>query len=90
MTLLWLPSYSPNLNLIARVCKLVTAESLHGRYYPSFAPCQEAVGETSENTSPEDTQQRASLLTLHCQLCDNAASSSIVACEGDSVRCDGS
>ena len=56
MTLLWLPSYSPNLNLIERLWKLVKAEILHGRYYPSFAPCQEAVGETLENTSPEDKE----------------------------------
>ena len=46
ITLLWLPTYSPNLNLIERLWKFVKADELcseywwclHGRYYPKFGP----------------------------------------------------
>ena len=44
MTLLWLPTYSPNLNLIERLWQFVKADELcsqywwclHGRYSPKF------------------------------------------------------
>lgn len=34
--LLFLPPYSPNLNLIERLWKLIKKECLHSRYFPSF------------------------------------------------------
>ncbi|MDA8194008.1 MAG: hypothetical protein M0Z53_08425 [Thermaerobacter sp.] len=43
MTWLWLPTYSPHLNLIARLGKLVKADCLHGRYYPKFGPFKQAI-----------------------------------------------
>lgn len=73
ITLLWLPSYSPNLNLIERLWKLVKAAGLHGRYYPSFKPFKEAIVTALERTDPTFQQKLHSLLTLKFQLFDTAA-----------------
>lgn len=73
ITLLWLPSYSPNLNLIERLWKLVKAECLHGRYYASFQPFREAIMNTLENQDPAFKDKLASLLTLKFQLFDHVA-----------------
>ena len=37
ITLLFLPSYSPNLNLIERVWKFIKSDCLYGRHFPSFS-----------------------------------------------------
>jgi hypothetical protein len=36
MELLYLPGYSPNLNLIKRVWRLVKARCLRNKYFPNF------------------------------------------------------
>ncbi len=51
MTLLWLPTYSPNLNLIERLWKFVKAECLHGRYYPKFGPFKQAISDCLADTT---------------------------------------
>ena len=81
LALLWLPTYSPNLNLIERLWKLIKADELcseywwglHGRYYPSFKPFKEAIVKTLENREPDFTRKLTSLLALKFQLFDNAA-----------------
>ena len=73
ITLRWLPSYSPNLNLIERLWKLVKAECLHGRYYPSFQPFREAIMNTLKNQDPAFKHKLTSLLTLKFQLFDHVA-----------------
>ena len=45
ITLLFLPSYSPNLNLIERLWKFTKRRALYGRYHPKFADFQAAIQE---------------------------------------------
>ena len=73
ITLMWLPTYSPNLNLIERLWKLVKAECLHGRYYPTFAPFKQAIIDCLADTTPTQKQKRASLLSLKFQVFDQAS-----------------
>jgi len=41
--LLYLPAYSPNLNLIERLWKWVKKQCLYGKYYPTSADFQAAI-----------------------------------------------
>ncbi len=43
ITLLFLPSYSPNLNLIERLWKFTKRRALYGRYHPTFADFRAAI-----------------------------------------------
>jgi transposase len=45
ITLLFLPSYSPNLNLIERLWKFTKRRALYGRYHPTFREFQAAIQE---------------------------------------------
>lgn len=50
--LLYLPSYSPNLNLIERLWKLVKKQCLYSKYYPDFSGFKAAISTfTRERTS---------------------------------------
>ncbi len=68
VTLLWLPTYSPNLNLIERLWKFVKAECLHGRYYPTFAPFKKAISDCLEHAGDQNKVKLDSLLTLKFQM----------------------
>jgi transposase len=46
ITLLFLPSYSPNLDLIERLWKFIKRRALYGRYHPTFTDFQAAIQET--------------------------------------------
>ncbi len=65
ITLLWLPTYSPNLNLIEWLWKFVKAECLHGRYYATFAPFQQAIIDCLQDPEGRHKAKLATLLTLH-------------------------
>ena len=70
--LCYLPTYSPNLNLIERVWKFVKKQTLYSKYYPDFASFKAAI-ETCLQVMP--TTHRAaldSLLTLHFQTFEKA------------------
>ena len=73
ITLLWLPTYSPNLNLIERLWKFVKAECLHGRYYATFAPFKQAIIDCLEDREGRHKAKLDTLLTLKFQLFDAAA-----------------
>ena len=45
ISLLFLPSYSPNLNLIERLWKFTKRRALYGRYHPTFSDFQAAIQE---------------------------------------------
>ena len=65
--LLFLPPYSPNLNLIERVWKFVKADCLNCRYHPTFADFRQAIENSLANIS--NTNERLdTLLTLKFHL----------------------
>jgi transposase len=66
--LLWLPSYSPNLNLIERLWKLTKKECLNSKYYNNFALFSGAISTFLTTMGSTHQQQLDSLLTLKFQL----------------------
>jgi transposase len=69
ITLLFLPPYSPNLNLIERLWRFVKQKCLTAIYYENFAAFQKAILSTLNkvNTDPDYQQQIKSLLSLRFQ-----------------------
>jgi transposase len=69
--LLYLPSYSPNLNLIERLWKFVKEEVLLCRYYEDFARFKSAIVECLEGIQGKHKEAISSLLTLNFQTFDD-------------------
>ena len=59
--LMFLPSYSPNLNLIERLWRFVKKNVLYGRHYDTFADFRGAIDGCLEKVS---TEHRGALKTL--------------------------
>ena len=73
ITLLFLPSYSPNLNLIERLWKFIKRRSLYGRYHPTFADFRAAIEETLDGLPTTHAEQLESLMTLNFQLFEDVS-----------------
>jgi transposase len=71
--LLFLPSYSPNLNLIERLWRFTKRQALYGRYHPTFADFQAAIQGTLSQLSTKHKDKLASLMTLNFQVFDNVS-----------------
>lgn len=69
--LLFLPPYSPNLNLIERLWKLVKKRCLANRYYENFDKFKNAIDHCLDKLSNEDKVELESLLTLKFQFFAN-------------------
>jgi len=65
--LLYLPSYSPNLNLIERVWKFVKKKCLYSKYYSSFDTFKNAISDCLAQTHNTYKKELDSLLTLKFQ-----------------------
>jgi len=65
--LLFLPAYSPNLNLIERFWKFVKKECLYSKYYDSFALFRSSIQHCCETAHVEHKGALDSLLTLRFQ-----------------------
>jgi transposase len=71
--LLYLPSYSPNLNLIERVWKFVKAESLRATYYASYEAFTAAIQQCLDELPTKHQQAMDSLLTHNFQTFENVS-----------------
>lgn len=70
--LLFLPPYSPNLNLIERLWKFVKKQCLCSKYYDKFEKFKQAISGCLENASVEHKEEHNSLLTLNFQTFEKA------------------
>jgi len=70
--LCFLPSYSPNLNLIERLWKFVKKQCLYSHYYPDFAAFQAAIVQCLADTQSTHQSALHSLLSLKFQRFDKA------------------
>ena len=70
--LLFLPPYSPNLNLIERLWKFVKKECLYSQYYQTFADFKRAITCCLADTQGKHQSALASLLSLNFQTFENA------------------
>ena len=73
ITLLYLPSYSPNLNLIERLWKFIKRRALYGRYHPTFAEFQAAIREVLNGLPTTHAESLKSLMTLNFQRFENVS-----------------
>ena len=72
MELLYLPSYSPNLNLIERLWKWIKKDCLYCKLYEKFSQFKKAIDNSLEKIdSKEGQNQINNLLNLKFQLFKN-------------------
>jgi len=71
--LLYLPGYSPNLNLIERLWRFIKREALYGRYHANFADFKAAIEEVLGQLPTKHKDKLASLLTLDFQVFDSVS-----------------
>ena len=71
--LLFLPSYSPNLNIIERLWKWTRKDCLNCKYYETFAKFKEAINRSLQKTiNHENKKELDTLLALNFHLYDSA------------------
>src|SRR3954462_423544 len=66
--LLFLPSYSPNLNLIERLWRFVRKQSLNSTWFDSFEQFQAAIDDCLNKMATDHKQEAATLFTHKFQL----------------------
>ena len=71
--LLFLPSYSPNLNLIERLWKFVKKKALRGKYYATFADFRAGIDNCLTQIETTHRPALATLLTHNFQTFDNVS-----------------
>jgi transposase len=69
--LLFLPPYSPNLNLIERLWKFIKKKCLYSEYYETFIDFKQAIADCIAQTDGIYKRELASLLTLKFQTFEN-------------------
>jgi transposase len=70
--LLYLPTYSPNLNLIERLWKFVKKKCLYSQYYSDFALFKGSICQCLRETHTKHKKELRSLLTPRFQTFRNA------------------
>jgi transposase len=66
--LLYLPAYSPNLNLIERLWRFVKKEVLYSKYYENFASFKESIDNCLSGLATHFKDDMISLMTLKFQM----------------------
>jgi transposase len=72
ITLVFLPPYSPNLNLIERLWKFVKKKVLYSVYYADFSAFTSAIDQCLADTQDLYKEELSTLLTLNFQTFKNA------------------
>jgi transposase len=72
--LLYLPSYSPNLNLIERLWKFVRKKCLYSTHFENFNAFKQAISDCLAATHTTYKNELSSLLTLNFQSFKNVTS----------------
>ena len=75
--LLYLPSYSPHLNLIERFWRFVRGECLNSKYHEKFPDFKQAIDNCIRNAHTEHKDELESLLTWNFQSFKNVKISAI-------------
>ncbi|MDY3561486.1 IS630 family transposase [Gemmata sp. JC673] len=73
IALLFLTSYSPNLNLIERLWRFTKKKVLRGHTYPDFAAFQAAIDDGLDKTATEYQEEIKTLMTLRFQTFDKTS-----------------
>jgi transposase len=73
ITLLFLPPYSPNLNLIERLWKFTKKKALRGKHYQNFQAFQAAIDDCLDQTTTANQADLESLMTLNFQTFETAS-----------------
>ena len=71
--LLFLPPYSPNLNLIERLWGFAKRQSVYGKYHPTFASFRTAIESTFASLSTTHAAKLKTLMTLAFQEFDDVS-----------------
>lgn len=71
--LLFLPSYSPNLNLIERLWRFMKRKAAYGKYHPTFADFRAAIQNVLDGVPTTHANKLASLMTLNFQEFENVS-----------------
>jgi transposase len=71
--LLFLPSYSPNLNLIERLWKFTKRRALYGRYHATFAEFRAAIEEVIDGIPTTHAAALETLMTLNFQMFEDVS-----------------
>lgn len=71
--LMFLPSYSPNLNLIERLWRFTKRKALYGKYHATFADFRAAIEKTLADIPNQHAEALASLMTLKFQRFENVS-----------------
>lgn len=72
ITLLFLPAYSPNLNVIERLWKFVKKKALYAKFYENFTLFQQAILATLNKVNNDYKNEIDTLITLKFQTFENA------------------
>jgi len=77
--LIFLPTYSPNLNLIERLWKFVKAEVLNASYHASFDDFKEIIDGCIQNTHTLHKKRLDTLISEKVQFFDTVSSQTLMA-----------